>query len=42
MGTVTPHAAGRNPTIQVDTLFSFDRAILVHTNGGGILHVTDE
>ncbi|WP_437678912.1 hypothetical protein [Sorangium sp. So ce131] len=42
MGTVTPTAAGWNPTLQVDTQPATDKAILVHMNDLGMLHVTDE
>ncbi|WP_159396769.1 hypothetical protein [Sorangium cellulosum] len=42
VGTVTPTAAGWNPTIQVDTRPATDKSILVHMNDFGVLQVTDE
>ncbi|CAN94343.1 hypothetical protein predicted by Glimmer/Critica [Sorangium cellulosum So ce56] len=42
MGTVTPHAAGFNPSLQLDTHAATDKAILVHCNSYHVVHATYE
>ncbi|WP_437747594.1 hypothetical protein WMF39_22860 [Sorangium sp. So ce1504] len=41
-GTVTPTAAGYNPSLQLDTHPATDTAILIHMNSNRVMHVTDE
>ncbi|XXY50109.1 hypothetical protein WME91_03030 [Sorangium sp. So ce269] len=42
VGTIIPPAAGWNPTIQVDPRTAPDKAMLVHMDDIGMLHVTEE